>query len=178
MKLLTLIIFLLSAVAITSCSTSNPYADLDAFMAEVRAKPGGIIKPIPTLKAYQPFNYSASGLRSPFVRPVQVQEVALLQAGAEVVPDFNRQKEYLEDFSLDSLRMVGSIEMSEIQWALIRDSEGGVYRVKEGNYLGRNHGQIVELTENYVTLIEIVSNGGEGWVERPRTISLQESAGG
>lgn len=178
MKQLTLLIVLGSALVLAACSSSNPYADLDAHMAEVSAKPGGIIKPIPTLKAYQPFNYSASGLRSPFVRPVQVQEVALLQAGAEVVPDFNRTKEFLEDFSLDSLRMVGSIEMSDVRWALIRDAEGGVYRVKEGNYLGRNHGQIVELTENYVTLVEIVTNGGEGWVERPRTISLAESAGG
>lgn len=168
---------LMMALLVSGCGSSG-YSDLDAFMAEVRAKPGGIIKPIPTLKAYQPFNYSASGLRSPFTRPVQVNEVAMLQGGAEVVPDFNRTKEFLEQYSLDSLRMVGSLEMTGVQWALVRESKGGVYRVKEGNYLGRNHGQIVEISEDQVTLIEIVSNGGEGWVERPRTLKLMEKGGG
>ena len=37
----------------------------------------------------------------------------------------------------------------------------------------RHHGKIVEMSDTYVAVIEIVSDGTEdGWVERPRTIKL------
>ena len=35
------------------------FADLDAYMAEVKARPVGAIEPIPTFKPYQSFTYSA-----------------------------------------------------------------------------------------------------------------------
>jgi len=47
-----------------------------------------------------------------------------------------------------------------------------VQRGKVGNYLGRNHEKIVEMTATYVAVIEIVSDGNDGWVERPRTVKL------
>ena len=78
----------------------------------------------------------------------------------------------MEQFTFDSLVMVGTLSRSGTDWSLIRDPEGGVHRVKVGNYLGRNHGKIVEMTGNYVAVIEIVSDGNDGWVERPRTIKL------
>ena len=158
-----------------ACSIGNPYADIDEFVAATKAKAGGFIKPVPPLRAYTAFTYSASGMRSPFARPVEVKEVSLAEAGDIVVPDFNRAKEYLEQFSLDSMRMVGSLEMEGVRWALMRDGDGGVYRVKRGNFLGRNHGKINEVSETYVTIVEIVSNGGDAWIERPRTMSLVET---
>jgi type IV pilus assembly protein PilP len=40
-------------------------------------------------------------------------------------------------------------------------------------FLGRHHGKIVEMTDTYVAVVEIVSDGTkDGWVERPRTIKL------
>src|SRR5690606_33687814 len=42
-----------------------------------------------------------------------------------------------------------------------------------GNYVGKNHGRIVELTENYVSAIEIVANGPDEWLERPRKLQLR-----
>jgi type IV pilus assembly protein PilP len=56
------------------------FSDLDQFMAEKRARPGGIIAPIPTFKAYEAFAYSATRLRSPFDRPIEVREITQLQA--------------------------------------------------------------------------------------------------
>ena len=149
------------------------FSDLDAFMAEKRARPGGIIAPIPTFKAYEAFAYSATTLRSPFDRPIEVREIAQLQAISAIKPDDNRAKEFLEQFTFDSLRMVGTLERGESNWTLIKDPEGGVHRVKVGNFLGRHHGKIVEMTDTYVAVVEIVSDGTQdGWVERPRTIKL------
>ena len=163
---------LLFAAVLTGCSGGD-FSDLDAFMAEKRARPGGIIKPIPTFKAYEAFSYSATTLRSPFDRPIQVREIAQLQAVSAIKPDESRPKEFLEQFTFDSLRMVGSLVRGGDNWTLIKDPDGGVHRVSVGNYLGRHHGRIVEMTETYVGAIEIVSDGTEdGWVERPRTIKL------
>ncbi|WP_116368014.1 pilus assembly protein PilP [Parahaliea mediterranea] len=149
------------------------FSDLDAFMAEKRARPGGVIAPIPTFKAYEAFAYSATAMRSPFDRPIEVRDLEQLQAIAAVKPDDNRPKEFLEQFTFDSLQMVGTLERGGTEWSLVRDPEGGIHRVTLGNYLGRNHGKVVEMTDTYLAVVEIVSDGTQdGWVERPRTIEM------
>jgi type IV pilus assembly protein PilP len=163
---------LLSSLFLSACG-SNDFSDLDTFMAEKKARPGGIIAPIPTFKAYEAFSYSAAVKRSPFNRPIEVREIAQLQAISAIKPDNDRAKEFLEQYTFDSLTMVGTLEKGEADWTLIQDPEGGVHRVQLGGYLGRNHGKIVEMTDTFVAVIEIVSDGSaEGWVERPRTIKL------
>ena len=163
---------LLCSLALSACSGGD-FSDLDEFMEEKRARPGGIIAPIPTFKAYEAFAYSATALRSPFDRPIEVRQITQLQAVASIKPDPNRVKEFLEQFTFDSLRMVGTLEREDINWILVKDPEGGVHRVKMGNFLGRNHGKIVDMGDTFVAVVEIVSDGTkDGWVERPRTIKL------
>lgn len=166
------LIALASGVLLTGCGSSS-FADLDTFMEEKKARPGGIIAPIPTFKAYEAFSYSAAVQRSPFDRPIEVREITQLQAISAIKPDNTRAKEFLEQFTFDSLTMVGTLEKGEADWTLIQDPEGGVHRVQQGDYLGRNHGKIVEMTNTYVAVVEIVSDGSDdGWVERPRAIKL------
>ena len=168
----TLLFCCLSGVVLSGCSGED-FSDLDTFMEEKLSRPGGIIAPIPTFKAYEAFAYSATTLRSPFDRPIEVREIAQLQAIAAIKPDENRSKEFLEQFTFDSLRMVGTLNRDEASWTLIKDPGGGVHRVKMGNFLGRHHGKIVDMTDTYVAVVEIVSDGTpDGWVERPRTIKL------
>ena len=166
---------LLLAVAVmtlAACS-SDEYADLDQFMAEKRARPGGVIVPIPPFKAYKAFSYSATTMRAPFDRPIEIAELRKIEFQSSVKPDTERGKEFLEQFTFDSLSMVGSLSRSGVDWTLVQDPEGGVHRVRVGNYLGRNHGRVIEMTQSYIAVIEIVSDGSdEGWVERPRTIKL------
>ncbi|MFT5709348.1 MAG: type IV pilus assembly protein PilP [Halioglobus sp.] len=160
------------SVLLIGCG-GNDFSDLDGFMAEKKARPGGIIAPIPTFKAYEAFAYSAAVQRSPFDRPIEVREIAQLRSVSAVKPDNSRAKEFLEQFTFDSLSMVGTLKKGEQDWTLIQDPEGGVHRVQLGDYLGRNHGKIVDNTGTYVAVIEIVSDGSaDGWVERPRSIKL------
>lgn len=166
------LIYMLSLFLLAGCGGSG-FNDLDVYMNETKARPKGHIKPIPPFKTYKAFSYSATGLRSPFEKPVEVREITRLQARSDVKPDENRTREYLEKFGIDSLSMVGTLEQGNDLWALIRDKEGGVNRIKPGNYIGRNHGEVIETTESYVAVIEIVPNGNDGWVERPRTIKLK-----
>ncbi|MDB6061316.1 MAG: pilus assembly protein PilP [Verrucomicrobiaceae bacterium] len=160
------------ALVLAACSGSS-YPDLDKYMADVKARPAGHIQPIPAFTAYKSFAYSAAGLRNPFQPPVEVKEITRLQRLVKVKPDFNRPKEFLEQFNIDALTMVGTVQMEGTLWALVQDSENSVHRIKMGNYLGKNHGHVVELTENYVSVIEIVSNGPDEWVERPHKLPLK-----
>lgn len=168
----TFIMTLSFGVLLTACANKD-FSDLDAFMASKRDRPGGVIAPIPTFKAYEAFSYSATTLRSPFDRPVEVREISQLQAISAIKPDEERAKEFLEQYTFDSLRMVGTLERDGTNWTLISDPDGGVHRVTLGNFLGRHHGKIVEMTDSFVAVVEIVSDGTkDGWVERPRTIKL------
>jgi len=169
---------MLASVALLSgCSGSGEFGDLQAYVAEVNARPKGRIEPLPEFKPYESFNYSAAGLRGPFTAPVEIKLVKYQQerAKSNVKPDLQRPKEYLENFSVDAITMVGTLALTEDDvWALLDDAEGGVHRVKVGNYVGRNHGKVISINPGSVDLIEIVPDGHGGWLERPRAIKLQD----
>lgn len=152
---------------------SGDMQDLDNFMTDKLARPGGVIEPIPNFKAYEAFAYAATTMRSPFDRPVEVRKVASLGARAAIKPDPQRPREFLEQFTLDSLQLVGKLERGGQTWSLIKDPAGGIHRVRLGSFLGRDHGSVVDMGETFLSLVEIVSDGtAEGWVERPRTLEL------
>lgn len=172
--LITVALLLLAA-----CSSSE-HADLDNFMAESKQKAAarGSIDPLPVFRPYQAFKYSATATRAPFDVPIDVKE--LVREGgprSDVEPDEERSKEYLERFNLEGLQMVGTLRQRGQLWVLIDDGAGLVHRVTVGNYMGRNHGKIAEVSEAQVSVIEIVSSGAQSWIERPRTIKLREPDG-
>ncbi len=164
------------ASLLSACSQGNGYSDIDRFMEETRAKPRGFVEPLPEFKAYEAFSYSAADRRSPFEPPIEVQLTMVdQQPQSDIEPDLDRPKEVLENFDLKALQMVGTLSGNGgTLYALISDDEGGVHRVTSGNYMGQNYGRIIGVSETRVELIEIVPNGRGGWVERPRSLSLDE----
>lgn len=165
------------------CSSTDDLKDLKDKLAEIEAKPKGRIPPPPEFKAFQTFTYQSAGLRSPFERPVEVIFETKLQAGKSVKPDLQRRKEALERFSLDAMSFVGTLikeDEGSALWAIIDDGVGGVHRVKEGSYLGQNHGKVLSITDRRVEVLEIVPSGqldDEGnklWIERPRSLVLRD----
>lgn len=166
------LLLIVAMMTVAACDDDD-FQGLDDFITEIKSRPADSIQPIPTFKAYKVFTYSAAALRSPFDKPTEVVEIRQLLMASEVRPDSNRTKEYLEQFTLDALSMVGTLEQNNVLWALVQDQHGAVHHVKSGNYMGRNHGHIIESTKTDITVIEIVSNGVNGWIERPRTIKLK-----
>ncbi len=164
---------------LTACSQGGGFADLDKFMADTRAKPRGHVEPLPEFKAYEAFSYSAADRRAPFEPPVDVQLTMLDEDPVdEVEPDLDRPKEVLENFDIKELDMVGTLQGTTGDlYALIRDSSGGIHRVHTGNYMGQNFGRIIGVNQSRIELIEIVPNGRGGWVERPRSLTLNDEEG-
>ena len=95
--------------------------------------------------------------------------------GAKVQPDLNRVKQFLEQFPIATLAMVGTLAQGDRLYALVRDGEGGVHRVQLGDYMGTDYGRIQKIAESELELIEIVPDGTGGWVERARTVALGET---
>lgn len=164
------------AVALLSaCSPDTDYSDLNAFMDEVDSRPRGRIEPLPPIETVPPFSYLASNKRSPFEPPVVLKRVER-QSGPKVEPDNNRVRQYLEQFTIGQLAMVGTLSQGATMYALIQDAEGGVHRVQSGDYMGTDHGKIRGVGETSIELIEIVPDGIGGWVERERTVALATGA--
>ena len=166
------------AVFLGGCSTNTGLDDLDRFMKETDSKPRGRVEPLPEVQVYRAFTYSAANRRSPFLPPAEVvvSAIKLEEDQSNVKPDFDRPQEVLEFFSIASLKMVGTLQRGENDtlWGLIADNEGGVHMVKTGQYMGKNHGKVITIEPSRMELIEIVPNGTGGWLERPRTISLED----
>lgn len=165
---------LLAIGSISACSSDNQFADIKQFMAEIEKKPKGDIPPLPEFESYQPFSYAASNRRSPFEPPVVVPpETEQQRRNVGVKPPSDHVKQYLERFELSSLDMVGTLQQDNDTWALIQDPEGGVHRVQVGDYLGTNWGKIESIEETQIDVTEIVSDGADGWLRRPRTVELR-----
>ena len=178
MNIRNLLTILGVSLVVSACSGGSGFTDLDQFMEETKSKPRGKVEPLPEFKAYQSFTYSAANRRDPFSQPIDVvlSSIAEEKPESNVKPNLDRPKELLETFGLGSLKMVGTLQRQEENtlWALIGDNEGGIHRVKKGQFLGKNHGRIVAIEESQLELIEIVPNGRGGWLERPRSISLDD----
>lgn len=161
-------------LALGGCSLDGNHSDLRQKMAAVEHKPKGQIEPIPTFTPYSPYVYSAAGNRSPFTRPVLESDQRLVGRKLDVAPDMNRQRELLEGYPFDALSMVGTLSRGGQLWALIDDGEGGIHRITVGNYLGKNHGRVVNASQSQIDVLEIVPDGTDGWIERPRALTLEE----
>ena len=160
---------------ISGCSGGNQYEDLHSFMAEVKAKPSGEVDPLPTFRSYKTFSYGAMAMRSPFDPPLVLAATDSVSGENKVQPpDENRKKEYLENYNFAALSMVGALSKNGEMWSLVNDGSGGIHRVAKGNYMGKNHGRIIAVSNSKIDVIEVVPDGKGEWVERPRTLALKE----
>ncbi|AXQ27287.1 hypothetical protein D0B54_00650 [Solimonas sp. K1W22B-7] len=160
---------LLLAAAVSVAGCGKGLSDLEAWVTEVKARKPPPIEPIPQMKQYEAFSYSANGRRDPF------EAFAPARAfGPGLRPDLNRNKEPLEEFDLSGLRMVGTVDSKGTVYALIRAPDAVVHRVTLKNHIGENYGEIVSISEAEVGLVELVPDGFGGWVQRPASLTLTE----
>jgi type IV pilus assembly protein PilP len=57
---------------------------------------------------------------------------------------------------------------------LIKDPQGVIHQVRVGDYMGQNYGHVTQVTTSEVDLVELVSNGSGGWMERDSSVALGE----
>ena len=172
MKVSRLLLLSMCAILLGGCLGSGQ-DDLNTYVASVKNRPPTPIKPIPEIKTPEVYIYTAGvdALRPPFIFDDEpVEEVV----DNGIRPDPNRPREELEQYSLDTLRMVGTLILSDANYGLIKNREGTVFRVRQGNYMGRNHGRITGVFPDRIEMIEIVGDRAGGYVERTTTVALNQ----
>jgi type IV pilus assembly protein PilP len=164
---------LLSIILISGCDQN---ADLQTYVAQVKARPAQPIDPLPTITPYEPMSFSPKNARNPFIdpKPEQGQLVGKVKAKC-VQPDSSRTKEELEQYSVDNLLMKGTLADGKSLWALIQAPGGVVYRVTLGQYIGLNHGKIAKVTNNDIDIVEMIPDGSGCWNNRTTKLTLNTS---
>ena len=163
---------LMTAVLLAGCT--GGMSDLDQFIATTQQQAKSPIEPIPTLRAYEPYAYPPH-TRDPFDKAALASELAARARAAKAgfaALDPNRPIEYLENFPLDTLRMVGTIEQRQRIWGLIRTPDKTIQRVSVGEYMGQNFGRITAIGEGGIDLVEIIPDGTGGFMERKAAVTL------
>lgn len=162
-------LIILSALLLAGCGNEE-FQDLQDFVKNSGANMRGKIAPPPEVKPYEPFNYdNSTGLADPF-KP-RKPERGMGRTGLNQ-PDFDRRKEELEDFPLESLKMVGYLSQRGVNYAVIRSPDGKLHRVKAGNYMGQNFGKIIEISDVEVRLKEMIQDSAGDWSERISSLEL------
>ena len=172
------------AVSALAGCVSTDMSDLENYIAEVNARPArAAIPPLPELKIPETYAYASGqeGRRDPFesfLRKRAEDAVAKTADDAKTMAlrqeIEGRNPEELEQFELDALRMVGTLEDNNQLWGIVLDKDGTVHRVRVGNYMGKNYGKILAISEDKIELREVITTSNGGLEERPATIALTE----
>lgn len=164
---------MLVPLALMGCG-ADEHKDLKQWMQESTKDLHGHVPPLPEIKPFPAVSYDAADQLDPFSAAKIVPEKRL--GGGGFKPDFDRPKEPLEAFPLESLKMVGVLRKKDVMYALVNAS-GVVYQVRAGNHMGQNFGLVTSVTDSEINLKELVQDPTgqtSDWVERPTTLQLVE----
>ena len=161
------------AVLAAMVSACGPGTDeLQRYIDDVKARPGGRIEPLPEIQPAPSFVYVPGDRRSPFAPDLPQQRAR--GPGSVEGPDPNRPREFLEQFPLDTLQMVGTLRGRGGAFGLVQAADGLVHRVTVGNHLGQNYGRISAISDSGIELVEIIADGLGGYIERRASIGLSD----
>ena len=158
----------LLVLALSACSSGD---DPRSFVANAGKDLRGKVQPLPEVKPYEPFIYAATDLPDPF-KPRKLTPPSGNGKTGGLQPPRDHVKQVLENYPLEALKMVGTLQQNNMNHALIKTPDNNLYRVKQGNYMGQNFGIITQVSDSEVKLTEIVQDSGGDWTERSTSLSL------
>ena len=154
-------------LVMTVVAKTYRYAGGKALAARARSKPSGA--PLPPAFGAAPAAYDAADMPDPFQSR---SSVALPDTAPGNGPGGTRVRQPLERHPLAQLLLVGTLAANGVRHALVRAPDGGIHRLAEGDYLGRDHGRIRAVHDTFVELVELVRDSGGRWQRRPRTVAM------
>lgn len=169
-----LLMVALALIAVTGCTrgVTSSYGDapnLEGWVADVKMRPAPPLDPLPIMQQFETFEYAAHDLRDPFSNAFTDRD-----NGSGPRPDSDRRKVPLEQFPLDSLDMVGTLGRGGGTVALVMGPDKVTYKVTRGEYMGQSDGRVTGVFEDRIELVELVSDGAGGWLERPASLTLED----
>jgi type IV pilus assembly protein PilP len=163
------------ALYLTGCG-GGEHEDLKKWMEASTKDLRGKVPTLPEIKPFPVVAYEAAELTDPF-NPKKLEPNKQQKGGGGIQPDLTRQREPLEAYPLESLKMVGTLMQSRKFHALVQ-ADKTLHQVRVGNYLGQNFGVITKIVESELMLKELVQDSSGDWTERTSTLQLQEKGAG
>jgi len=166
MRTIFTVVGLAGTLLLGACS-----GDLDELQANIekaKQRPGGRIKSLPEVKPYVSHEYGMADHRSPFLQSLAGEN----PSGPR--PDIQRAREYLEQFPLDTLKMVGTLRLGNSYFGLLQTRDGLIHRVLPGNHVGQNDGRVMSIADARIAVTEIVPDGLGGYLERSAALALSD----
>ncbi len=174
----------LITILLSACGDPG-MADLKKYVAEIKAKKNPHVEKMPEYRHIPPYFYEVQNLRDPFIALIDTKKRGDISLGSESSPggekkacpspQSHRIRVGLELMPLDALQLVGTLEIDGTLWALVKSTgDGTIYRVKQGDYLGENYGQIINISEQRIEVLEHMPDGKGCWKEEVASLSLAE----
>jgi type IV pilus assembly protein PilP len=164
-RLLLLTLSCSLCLILAGCDKNKQDAALKKFIEDTKKAPAQPIEPLPGVKTVSKFTYDANNQRDPFTKVVNRSQAGLR-------PDQNRVKEVLEAYSLDSLKMVGTLVEGNKTWGIIIAPDAKVYRVELGNYVGQRFGKVIAINPGEIKILETIPDG-DTWLQRETSLVLE-----
>jgi type IV pilus assembly protein PilP len=173
---------LLGLVVLVLQGCDNGHADLQSWMDETRRNTPTRIDKVEEPKRFESFRYQADKAADPFAMTrLRAMSSAAASAGSAAAanpalrPNDKRAREPLEAFPLDLFRMVGSLRRGREHIGLLR-AENQLHQIRVGQYIGQNHGRVLQISDERILIREIVEDAAGEWTQRDTEMRLQESA--
>jgi type IV pilus assembly protein PilP len=174
--------FVLTTFLVSACDEQG-ITDLKKYVAQIKTAEKPPIDPIPQYKLVPKYPYGVENLRDPFIvlvkrtgRVLSFPDKQSQTKKGPVCPRnpiLNRVRSGLELMPLDALQMVGTLKSNGNQWALMASkSDGAIYRVKQHDYMGENYGQIINVSNSQVEILEQLPDGKGCWKQETMMIRL------
>lgn len=146
------------------------------WMKQIERETVPAVKPLPEPKEFVPYAYNPGEAVEPFSDAKLVNEMARVAASSTdpLQPDDSRPREVLENYPLDTMRMVGTLQKGGVSYALVQ-IDAQLYRIKAGQRIGQNHGLVTRISDGAIDIREVMQDATGDWVERKATIELAES---
>lgn len=195
-------LFSLSVLTLILTACGGDMSDLQAEVERIKARKNNQVDPIPTFVVVPKFFYptDVEKLRDPFKSFLEeTTDNARNKVTAETMqlncphPDIYRVRTGLEKMPLDALQMVGILENQDTPamtaeptepkpiarpaefWGLVASkTDGTIYRVKVGDYIGDKDGRIINITESQIEVVELHPDGTGCWAEKNVTMALYD----
>ncbi|EDN69822.1 Pilus assembly protein [Beggiatoa sp. PS] len=170
-------------LVLSGCSDTS-ISDLERYVAKIKAKENPHVEAIPEIKQIPPYFYEVQHMRDPFKaleEAIARPSPGSLSTGTRrkkgekqkycPPPNPNRVRVGLELISLDTIKMIGTLETNGILWALIQSKEGTIYRLKKDDFLGEHHGKVIHISEQKIDILEQVPDDKGCW--KPRITAIK-----
>lgn len=165
-------VVLLATLTLVGCG-GEEFQDLKDFVRDSGADMRGKVAPPPEIKPYEPFSYdNSTAIPDPF-KPRKA-DIRNANRSGQNQPNMDRPKEELEEFPLESLKMVGYLQQANVGYGVIRATDGKLHRIKIGNYVGMNFGQVISVSDTEIKIKEMVQDSAGDWSERESSLQLVE----